>query len=138
MVAVKDDFGGEFARRLTMQFHEHWAIWAGGTKQGHLDMLPYGCDGYLSTYIMFCPRIAHDYWQAVQEMDLKRAAEIIQRYDWPLFDFVGSLTGGFDAGIHGTLELFGVAPRWRRKPYVSLSDEEMERLADFFKGLDLL
>lgn len=77
-------------------------------------MLPYGCDGYLSAYILFCPRIAHEYWQAVEEMDLNRAAEIIQRYDWPFFDLIASLPGGFDAGIHGTLELFGVAPILRK------------------------
>ena len=56
----------------------------------------------------------------------------------PYFDFVIQLTGGFDAGIHGALELFGIAQRWRRKPYYTLNDEEMERLAGFFKQKSLL
>ena len=30
------------------------------------------------------------------------------------------------------------AKRWRRNPYYSLNDEEMEKLADFYKSLGLL
>jgi len=56
----------------------------------------------------------------------------------PYFDFVRALPGGGDAGFHGTLELFGVAERWRRKPYYTLNDEEMERLKGFFKSQGLL
>ena len=36
------------------------------------------------------------------------------------------------------MELFGVCQRWQRKPYHSLNDEEMEKLADFFRCLSLL
>jgi hypothetical protein len=42
---------------------------------------------------------------------------------------------GFDTGIHGALEIFGVCQRWRRLPYYSLSNAEMEKLADFLGGL---
>ena len=31
--------------------------------------------------------------------------------------------------------MFGISGRWRRAPYASLSDEEMERLRGFFAGL---
>ncbi len=62
-----------------------------------------------------------------------KAREIISNYDMPFFDFISSPQGWFDAGIHGALELFGIAKRWRRKPYYSLNDEEMEKLADFLK-----
>jgi len=56
----------------------------------------------------------------------------------PFFDLIGQLPGGFDSGMHGKMELFRIAKRWRRKPYYSLNDEEMERLADFFKSKSLL
>jgi len=39
---------------------------------------------------------------------------------------------------HGAQEVFGIAKRWRRPPYASLTDEEMERLRGFFAGLPLL
>ena len=50
-------------------------------------------------------------------------------------DYIMKLAGGFDAGFHGVLEICGIAKRWRRPPYYSLSDEEIERLAAFLRGL---
>ncbi len=47
-------------------------------------------------------------------------------------------TGGFDAALHGILELYGLAGRWRPGPYHSLTDAEMERLAGFLKSKGLL
>lgn len=138
VVALKEDFGGEFARKMAILVHEHWAVISGGQKQNHMNILPYGCDGYLSTYITFKPEIARDYWGAIQSQDIAKARQIIGDYDIPLFDFIGKLPGGFDAGIHGILELFGIAKRWRRKPYYSLNDAEMEKLKDFLRSLSLI
>jgi dihydrodipicolinate synthase/N-acetylneuraminate lyase len=138
IVAIKDDVGGQFVRKMCLLVHDHWAVFAGGQKQNHLDILHYGCDGYMSTFVQFKPSITQEYWSATQTGDWGRAKEIIRMYDMPYFDFVIQLTGGFDAGIHGALELFGIAQRWRRKPYHSLDDEEMEQLADFFRQKDLL
>jgi len=138
IVAVKDDFCGEFARKMALLVHDQWAVISGGQKQNHLDALSYGCDGYLSTFISFSPEIARYYWEAVQSPDLRTARAMIKGYDMPFFDFISTLPGGFDAGMHGAMELFGIAPRWRRKPYHSLNDEEMERLTDFFQKLALL
>lgn len=138
VVAVKDDVCGEFARRLCSLVYGNLAVFSGGQKQNHLDVHPYGCDGYLSTFLTFKPHIAHVYWDAIEAGNIPAAVEVIRRYDSPYFDFVFDLPGGFDAGIHGALELFGIAPRWRRKPYHSLNDAEMERLADFLRRLSLL
>ena len=138
IVAIKDDVGGQFVRKMCLLVHDHWAVFAGGQKQNHLDIVPYGCDGYLSTFIQFKPSVAQDYWTATQTGDWSRARDIISTYDMPYFDFVIGLPGGFDAGIHGVLELFGIAQRWRRKPYYSLNDEELDRLADFFRQKSLL
>ena len=129
--AVKDDMCGDFVRRMSLLVHDRWAVWSGGLKENHMNNLPYGCDGYLSTFITFKPQVAWDYWRAIEKNDLAKAKEIIRDYEMPYFDFIAKLPGGMDAGIHGTLELFGVAPRWRRKPYHSLSDEEMEKLKGF-------
>ena len=138
VVAVKDDLCNDFARRLGLVCHQRMAIISGGQKQNHLNAHPYGCDGYMSSYILFRPEMPRRYWRAIEEEDLGQAVAIIRDYDMPLFDFVMALPGGFDAGMHGTLELFGIAGRWRRKPYHSLTDEEMDRLADFHRGLGLL
>jgi four helix bundle protein len=36
------------------------------------------------------------------------------------------MPGGFDASLHGMREMYGLGTRWRRKPYYSLSDADME------------
>ncbi len=54
IVAIKNDFLGQFARRMCLLVHEHWAVFSGGHKQNHLDLHPYGCDGYMSTYLIGC------------------------------------------------------------------------------------
>lgn len=59
VVALKDDLVGEFARRVGRLCHPAWSIISGGQKQHHLDMHPYGCDGYMSTFMHFNPSIAH-------------------------------------------------------------------------------
>jgi dihydrodipicolinate synthase/N-acetylneuraminate lyase len=92
----------------------------------------------MSTYLFFCPEVAHRYWAAVEAKDMKTAWDIASRYDQAYYQFVGSLPGGFDAGIHASLEIYGICKRWRRPPYYSLNDEEMERLRDFFRGLSIL
>lgn len=89
----------------------------------------------LSTYLHFLPKIAHAYWQAVDGGDLATAARIIRDFDHPWMAFADTLSGGFDAMYHGAQEIFGIAGRWRRPPYHSLDDAEMERLREFFAGL---
>jgi 4-hydroxy-tetrahydrodipicolinate synthase len=138
IVAIKDDISGEFARKLALLAHPRCAVFAGGQKQRHMDMWPYGCDGYMSTFINFKPEVTRAYWAAIEANDLGAASEVIRNIDMPYFDVVSKLPGGFDAGIHATYELFGVAERWRRPPYYSLSDEEMEQLGEFFRQRGLL
>jgi len=133
VVAIKDDVVGEFARRLGLLVYEKWAVISGGQKQNHLNAWPYGCDGYFSTFIKFRPQIAWEYWRAIQAKDLATAVRIIRDCDNPFFDFIIGMPGSFDAAMHGVLELHGIAGRWRRKPYYSLSDAEMEKLAGFMK-----
>ncbi len=132
VVGFKEDFGPDFARGACVRAHEKWAIFAGGQKQTHMDMLPYGCDGYMSTFIKFKPDIAHAYWSAVEKVDLDAAADIIAQYDMPLFDHLyNTYPAGGDAAQHAVLELAGVCGRWRRSPLPDLSDEEMEHLKAF-------
>ena len=137
IVAVKDDMGGAFAQQLCLLARGRCATFAGGLKQNHLNMIPFGCDGYMSTYLPFEPEITRRYWSAVQAGDLDVAWEIARKYDADYYAFISRFPGGWNAAMHGTLELFGIAGRWRRKPYYSLDDAEMERLAGFFEGVGI-
>jgi 4-hydroxy-tetrahydrodipicolinate synthase len=138
VVAIKDDFCGEFARKMGLLVHERWAVWSGGQKQNHLNAHAYGCDGYLSSFLSFHPGTAHRYWAAIEADDLSAAAAVVRDVDMPFFDYVGGVQGGFDAAVHGILELYDIAGRWRPPPYHSLTDEEMDSLGDFLRGLSVL
>lgn len=138
VVAIKDDMCGEFARKMSLLVHDRWAVVSGGQKQNHLNNHPYGCDGYLSTFISLKPELAHAYWTAISANNMTEARRIIRDYDNPFFELVMALPGGFNAGIQAVLELKNIAKRWRRKPYHSLSDAELELLADGLKKIDLL
>ena len=127
--------GGDFARRLSLLAHEHVAVFSGGLKVNHINMWPYGCDGYMST---FRPELTHRYWQAVEAHDLPTMRRIVRDYDLPVFDYLETVTGGWNAGLHGALEVFRIAQRWRRPPYYSLDDEEMEKLSAFFADKGML
>lgn len=138
VVAIKDDMCGEFARKMSLLVQERWAVVSGGQKQNHLNNHPYGCDGYLSTFISIKPEIAHTYWKAVASDNWAEIRRIVRDYDNPFFELVMGLPGGFNAGIQAVLELKGIAQRWRRKPYHSLSDRELEVLAHGLKKLGIL
>ncbi len=138
VVAIKDDMHGRFVRKMALLVHDQWAVFAAGSKQDHLLLHPYGCDGYMSTMMMFKPEIPHAYWCAIEANDTAAATAIIQDYDVPFYDLILSSPGSFDAAIHGVLEIFGICQRWRPPPYYNLSDEEMEKLRDELQGIGLL
>ncbi|MGI5819052.1 MAG: dihydrodipicolinate synthase family protein [Armatimonadota bacterium] len=146
IVAVKDDLLGEFGRKMTqigsassqLMVRDRWAVFAGGQKQNHLDLHPYGCDGYLSTFITFAPEIATRYWSAIERDDVVAAVEVIRDCDMPFFDHARSAVGGFDAVIHGAMELAGICGRWRRLPYHSLTEEQMDSLADLLHEIEVV
>ena len=138
IVALKDDLCGEFGRRVGRLCHPVWAVISGGQKQNHLDIHPYGCDGYMSTFLHFNPSIAHRYWELIVAGDLATAGLLIDRYERPYMDRILDMPGGFDAGFHATLEAAGLAGRWRRAPYHSLTDAEYEVFADFLASTGML
>ena len=138
LVAIKDDIVGECSRRLGLLLSDQLALFSSGTKREHLTVWPYGFRGYLSNYIMFHPQTAQIYWDAVKTNDIAKALEFISTFDIPFWELINGCQGGADAGLRGVLELFGVSTRWRRSPYYSLNDEEMEKIAEFFRELGLL
>lgn len=138
IVAIKDDVCGEFARKMGLLVYDRWAVWSGGQKQNHLNAHPYGCHGYLSSFLSFHPDTAKRYWRAIEADDIDQAQAVIRDIDMPFFDYILGMEGGFDAGVHGILELTGIAQRWRPPPYHSLTDAQMDELRTFLQGLGVL
>ena len=138
VVAVKDDLGGRFVNQMSILVHPTLAVVSGGQKKNHFDQVEYGCDGYLSTFVTFAPQVTQTYWRAVQEKDWEQALAIVTKYDMPYFDHIIAMTGGFDAGVYASYELFGLTGRWRRPPYHTATDEQVEALSALLTSLDLL
>jgi len=138
ILAVKDDMGGTFAQDLCMRFSERAAIVAGGQKRNHLNMYPYGCTGYLSTFSMYNPRFAQSYWKKIKSGDISGAARLISEKDAPFFQTIQKAKGGFDAAMHGMIELYGLGRRHRRRPYYTMADNELDDLRSLLKDLRLL
>lgn len=134
VVALKDDVTGTLVRQICLMTHERWALIAGGQKQNHINMLPYGVDGYFSLMTTFNPPIAQKYWNAIKTNRMNDAIAIVRDYDIPVFNYLIGLEGSFDAGIHGMLEITGLGKRYRRAPYHTLTEEQMEKLRDFLKS----
>ncbi|MDB6170243.1 MAG: 4-hydroxy-tetrahydrodipicolinate synthase [Verrucomicrobia bacterium] len=134
ILAVKDDVCGELGRHLGLEVHDRWAVFASGTKQIVLNNVPFGCDGYLSSFIYIKPEIAHAFWAAAKGRNDAAIRKIIAEVDIPFWEFMVSTPGSFDAVVHGIMEAKGLAQRWRRSPYYSLNDEEMNRVSAFLKG----
>ena len=133
IVAIKDDLGGEFAREMCVLVAGEWAAFSGGLKRNHLDVAALGVVGFMSTFVTFQPRITNLYWEAVKRNDMSAARRVIDAHETPLFDFLATLQGGWDAGMRGILEIFGIAGRWRRRPYYSLTDQELDGMRGFFQ-----
>ncbi len=138
ILAIKDDLCGDTAHDISGRFHDKLAIIAGGQKRNHMNMFPWGVDGYLSLFVTYNPAIAQAYWAAMERNDLPAATKIILEQDIPFFDFVETFPGGFDAAVHCMLEIYNIAGRYRRKPYHTGTDEELRILADFLSSKSML
>ena len=132
--AAKDDLCGELGRRLCLTVHDRWVVFASGNKRAVLGNMPFGCGGYMSSFLSFKPEIAKEFWKAIVAHDDTTIQRVIRDVDIPFWDFMETSPGGFDAAIHGILELKGLGGRWRRSPYYSVNDDEMETLRDFLQS----
>ncbi len=133
LMALKDDLCNATAQEIFLHVGDRWALSAGGQKINHLQLLPFGADGYLSTFIGFNPEITWRYSNAVEAGDLDTARAVIRDFDAPFFDYIIACEGGFDAAIHAIGELTGISKRYRRPPYHSMTDEQMEELGTFLR-----
>lgn len=139
IVAIKDDKCGPYGKKAAAMVDGKWAFLSGGRMVNHLDEMPFGVDGYLSVFMRFKPDIAHEYWKAIQSNDIRKAVELINKYDVPFMETLPAKLGlNFDAVIHAAMEIYGVSERWRRNPYMNASNDQMDEIKKFLKGLKLL
>ena len=78
------------------------------------------------------------FWQAYTSGNMNEAIALVEKYDIALFaDLIGKNGMDFSAAIQGMYETAGVGSRWRRFPYSSLTDAQMEKLKAFLQEREL-
>jgi 4-hydroxy-tetrahydrodipicolinate synthase len=138
IVAFKDDIQGHYGFSVTRRYADRWVIISSGPMWLHYALWPYGSPAWLSHAVTYAPQIAQDYWNALQQGDEEGVKENILKYDEQWWDMAATFRGGFEGLWYASLELFGVAGRWRRPPYTSPYDSEIEVARDFWCKLGLL
>ena len=139
VIAVKDDFTGDFGRRLGLLSKDTWTFIMGGRKEKFMEAKDYGCNAYFSTFIPINPKIAQDFYKYVMTGNDEKAVEIVARYEIPFFDAIMKFKGGFDAGIRTAIYLNqGLIPFYRRPPYEDPTDSEINDLRDFCKQHNII
>jgi dihydrodipicolinate synthase/N-acetylneuraminate lyase len=128
IVAMKEDGELTYYIDRAIEFGDRFEIFSGGAENRYLVGYPYGSRAFFSTYTGFAPDKPMLFWEAIRCDDLKRAVAITKKYDYP---FIRRFTHPF---WHATLEYFGVAKRYMREPFETLSDGEMTDVKAFFDG----
>lgn len=129
VVAIKAEFTVDYTVSLYEFLKGRWNIFQGGQKSQFLAYLPYGMQAYYSTFSTFAPEVAMNFWSAVQSNDLKKAGEVVLKYDVPFFQ---KWSHSF---WRATLEHFGLASRYLRPPERGFTDAQMAEVKSFYEGL---
>ena len=138
LVAMKDDVAQPYGKNILSHIRDKMAYLSGGRAFNFLDTAAYGADGYLSVYARMYPQISNAFWNAYTSGNMGEAIALVEKYDIALFaDFIGKNGLDFSAVIQGMYETAGVGSRWRRFPYSSLNDEQMEKLKVFVQDRGL-
>lgn len=131
IVALKDDMVAPYGKAALTRTREKFAFLQGGRASNYMDVAPFGADGYLSVYSRVYSAISSRFWAAYHNGDMKAAVELVERYDSAFFDMVNENGMHFSAAIQGMYEIAGLGQRWRRAPYSSLTDTQMQILYQF-------
>ena len=131
VVAIKDDVAPPYGRMLIGHTREKFAFLQGGRAFNFLEIASFGAEGYLSVYARVFPQVSNRFWQAYCAGDMKQAVQLVETYDVPFFELCAAKGMHFSAAIQGMYEIAGIGARWRRPPYSSLTDTQMDALREF-------
>lgn len=131
IAAMKEDGELTYYIDRAINFGDRFEIFSGGAENRYLVGYPYGSRSFFSTYTGFAPDKPMEFWAAIRQDDLKQAVAITKKYDYP---FISRFTHPF---WHGTLEYFGLAKRYMREPFKTLTDAEYAEIKPFFDGQEI-
>lgn len=136
--AFKEDGTMDYALDTMIRYAGRWEFITGGSYRRHLTQWPYGCRAFFSWASSFAPQVAERYWRALQNNDVAGAAEVVTHVEASFIRLTARNPEGWQATWRGAFELNGIARRYLRPPSRSLSDAEMEELANGLRQIGLL
>jgi 4-hydroxy-tetrahydrodipicolinate synthase len=128
IVAMKEDSELTYYIDRIIGFGDRFEIYSGGAETRFLVGYPYGARAFFSTYSSFAPDKPMLFWEAIRSDNLKQAVAITKKYDHP---FISRFTHPF---WRATLEYFGVAKRFMRKPFETMPENQLADVKAFFDG----
>lgn len=138
VVGLKEDAGDPWCHDALWHVGKDLAIFNGGQNWRYLYAMLWGATGYMDTYAPWAPQVTRRFWDAAQKRDLFGAAQLVDQYENPFFDFACSHPKGYHPVQQATFEVFGRGPRWLRPPQPSLDDRETDELRAVFEKMGLL
>ena len=138
IVALKDDMPPPYGKKALAITREKFAFLHGGRAFNYMDVAPFGADGYLSVFGRVYPALAARWWKIFRSGDMKTAVEMVEHYDGALFAMIADNGLSHSAVMQGMYEAAGLGQRWRRSPYSSLTDGQLEMLRQFLADRGLV
>ena len=139
ILAFKEDLALDYAHEVLLRWGDRWTMIGGGGMQRHHLLWPHGCSAWLDIFVRCHAQPSMSYCQALERGDVVNAWDTVMRYERPLWEKARGVRYGFHGMMgHALLEIYGVAPRWRRAPAPNATDDEMDDLRDFLGSIALL
>jgi 4-hydroxy-tetrahydrodipicolinate synthase len=126
VVAMKEDVDLDYYIDRIIGFGDRLEIFSGGGEHRFLVGYPYGARAFFSTYTSFAPDKPMQFWEAIRGGKLQQAVAIMKKYNYP---FISRFSHPF---WHATLEYFGVAKRFLRKPFETMPENQLADVKAFF------
>lgn len=126
VAAMKEDAKLDDFIRQQIDHGNRIVMFGGGGENRIYVGWPYGANAYYSTYTTFAPKIPMQIWEIIKTGDIRKAAAMTAKYDYP---FIRRFTHPM---WHATLEIFNLSTRHVRPPHKTFTDEQMEELKQFF------
>ena len=139
VLAYLEHTGLDLGLEVMMTWGDRLSVVSGGGQQRHHVLGAHGdCNAWVDPFVQWNPKPAQDYRAAWQRGDADEAWRVVMRYEYPLRRRLAAFRAGEDGLQHALLEIYGVAPRWRRLPAVNPTDEEMDEVREVVRDLGLL
>jgi N-acetylneuraminic acid mutarotase/dihydrodipicolinate synthase/N-acetylneuraminate lyase len=131
IVAMKEDVDYPYYINRQIMFGDKLAIFGGGNDGRYLHGYPYGSPAYYSTLYTYAPEMGLKFWKAIQNKDMKLAAQILLKYDFP---FIEQFT---PALWQAAIEYAGGPQRFIRPQSETLPESKLKDMRKLFSNMGL-